>query len=108
MALTVQAEALLADIRSALSITWVDTETDKQLKGIIERGMARLNDIAGTEIDYAEEGAGKALLINYCVYARSHALDQFFTNYLTELAAFQLHEEVKRYLAEKDGDTGLP
>ena len=111
MTLAEQAAALLTDIRDALSITWEDTETDKQLKGIIERGMARLNDVAGTEIDYAAEGTGKALLINYCVYARSHALDQFFTNYLTELTAFQLHEEVKQYLAENvdgEGDASLP
>mgnify|MGYP000857345554 CR=1 FL=1 len=75
MVLEEQAAALLEDIRNALSITWADEDTDKQLKGIIARGIARLNGIAGTEVDYTAEDTGKALLINYCFYARNNALD---------------------------------
>ena len=111
MTLQEQAEALLDDIRNALSITWEDADTDKQIKGIIARGIARLNDIAGIEVDYIQEDSGKELLINYCFYARNNALDQFFTNYLMEISAFQLREEVKQHIAENadgEGSTIIP
>jgi len=107
MTLPEQAAALREDIRSALSITWADADTDRQLTGIIARGMAYLNDIAGSEQDYAAEGKAKELLIHYCLYARSGALDQFAVNYLGDLAYFQQCEEVRRF-AQEAGHTGLP
>ena len=100
---TEQATALLDDIRSALSITWNEDATNEQLKGIIARGIAYLNEIAGQEQDYAQEGKPKELLINYCLYARSNALDQFTENYTRDLTFFQLGEEVKRYGETSDG-----
>ncbi len=108
MTLQEQVEALLEDIRSALSITWDDAETDRQLRGILARGISYLNDIAGGETDFTQEGKGKELLIAYCLYARSNALDQFQTNYLPDLSYFQASEEVKRYLAEKNSIAGVP
>jgi len=102
-----QAAALLEGIRNALSITWVDAETDRQLTGIIARGIAYLNDLAGAQVDYLLEAKGRELLITYCLYARSNALDQFAQNYLSDLSAFQISEEVKQYLAEKNADTGV-
>lgn len=107
MTLQEQATALLVDIRNALSITWVDEDTNKQLTGIIARGISFLNGIAGGAVDYLLEDKGRELLITYCMYARANALDQFTANYLSDLNYFQIGEEVKRYLAEKNADSGL-
>lgn len=108
MKLEEQAAALLDEIRSALSITWQDDDTDLQLKGIIARGMSHLNDIAGEEQDYALPGKAQELLINYCLYARSGALDQFMVNYLSDMNYLQLREEVKRYIASQESNTSIP
>ena len=98
----IQEKAFLDGIRNALSITWEDTETDTQLTGIIARGMAYLNSIAGGDVDYMLEDKGRELLIAYCLYARANALDQFTANYQADLMYFQLGEEVKRYRENTD------
>ncbi len=102
-----QTEALLAGMRSALGITWDEEQTNTQLKGMIARGIAYLNEIAGSELDYQEECKGRELLITYCLYARSNALDQFAENYLQDLTGFQLSEEVRLHNASHEA-TALP
>ncbi len=108
MAGTDQAGALLPGVRSALSITWDEQATNDQLTGIIARGINYLDGIAGAPQDYAQEGKARELLLNYCLYARSGALDQFTVSYLGNLTYFQLSEEVSRYLAREESDTGVP
>ena len=87
------AQELLEGIRNALTITW----NDASLTGIIARGIAFLDEIAGVQLDYSVEGKARELLINYCQYARASALDQFAVNYSEDLTFFQIGEEVKRY-----------
>lgn len=92
-------EGLLEDVKNYLDITWDDEATEKKLTGIIERGMKYLNNIAGTELDYTEEDKSKELLMDYCRYVRSNALESFQTNYLHELLSLQIQQEVARYEA---------
>ena len=83
---------LLADVKNYLDITWDDADTDKKLAGIIARGMSYLSRAAGAALDYTEEDAPRALLMDYCRYARSGALDEFQANYLAELLALQIQQ----------------
>lgn len=92
-------EGLLEDVKNYLDITWDDEATEKKLTGIIERGMKYLNNIAGTELDYTEEDKSKELLMDYCRYVRSNALEEFQNNYLHELLSLQIRQEVARYEA---------
>lgn len=85
---------LLNAAKNYLDITWQDADTDTKLTGILERGIAYLNRIAGVEQDYTAEGDAKALLFDYARYVRSNALDEFLTNYLSELLALQMYAEV--------------
>lgn len=85
---------LLNAAKNYLDITWEDADTDTKLTGILERGIAYLNRIAGVEQDYTVEGDAKALLFDYARYVRSNALDEFLTNYLPELLALQMYAEV--------------
>ena len=89
---------LLEDVKNYLDITWTDASSDTKLTGIICRGMARLQDIAGVSLDFTVEDSPRALLFAYCFYARSNALDEFQTNYLHELLSLQQREEVKAYV----------
>jgi hypothetical protein len=93
-------EGLLEAVRNYLDITWEDPAGDEKLTGIIARGMKYINKVAGAELDYGVEDKPQELLLDYCRYARSSALDEFQTNYLHELLSLQIDQEVKDYVAE--------
>ena len=93
-------EELLAETRNYLDITWEDAEGEKKLKGILARGIRHIDRIAGSNMDYAEEGKPKELLLEYARYVRSNALDEFDRDYQQELLALQIDEEVARYGTE--------
>lgn len=84
-------DGLLAAAKTYLSITWTDAVTDANLTGILERGIVRLNQIAGAAQDYTIEGNARALLFDYAMYVRSGALSSFEDNYTSELLALQMN-----------------
>lgn len=93
-------EGLLEDVKDYLDITWSDPNTEKKLTGIIKRGMKYIDKTAGAIQDYTVEDKPKELLLDYCRYVRSNALEQFQTNYLHELLTLQMKQEVATYEAE--------
>ena len=90
---------LLEAARNYLDITWVDAAGDTKLTGIIERGMKYIDSLAGAAMDYSIEDKSRELLLDYCRYGRSNALNEFQTNYLHELLSLQISQEVKAYKA---------
>lgn len=95
-------DALLRAARNYLDITWADDAGDEKLSGIIARGMRYIDAVAGESLDYDAEDKPRELLLDYCRYVRSGALDEFQTNYLHELTALQISKEVARYDTEED------
>lgn len=89
---------LLEDVRNYLDLTWVDPLGDQKLTGIIARAMAYLNLKSGVELDYSIEDLPRALLLDYCLYARSNALDEWETNYMSMLLSLQMREDVRAYV----------
>ncbi|MCL6573156.1 MAG: hypothetical protein K6T88_15975 [Bacillus sp. (in: Bacteria)] len=87
-------EGLLESIKNYLQITWVDEKTDENLKGMINRGMARLQTIAGVPLDFAVEGMPKALLFDYVRYANSQALEMWEKNFASELMSLHIDSQV--------------
>jgi len=82
---------LLDAVKSYLNITWQDTATDTKLTGYINRGIARLQQIAGApSLDFVVEGQPRALLLDYCRYANSQALEVFEKNFEAELLDLNL------------------
>lgn len=94
-------ETLLDDVKNYLDITWEDEATDKKVSGIIERGKKYLNRVAGTELDYEIEDKPKELLLDYCRYVRSGALEEFQNNFLSELLSLQIQKECEAHAKEK-------
>ena len=90
-------DTLLSDVKNYLDITWEDVESDKKLAGIIKRGISVINDRCGAEFDYSKDEMPKELLINYVMYARANAVDEFLQHYATELLRLQLITEVEGY-----------
>ncbi|WP_143316870.1 hypothetical protein [Clostridium sp. HBUAS56017] len=89
-------KALLQDVKDYLHITWQDEKTDKNLNGIIKRGMARLSNVAGvSNLDFMVEDLPKSLLLDYCRYANSHALEMFEINFASELLSLHLDNQAR-------------
>lgn len=93
---------MLGAVRNYLDITYEDEETERKLAGIMERGKTYLNNVAGTELDYEEENGSRALLFDYCRYARNNALELFEENFKTELISLRIGVQVEDY-AEQQG-----
>lgn len=96
---------LLDEVKNYLDITWNDTQTDLKLTGIIERGKKYLNRAAGKELDFDANDKPKELLLDYCRYVRSNALEMFQQNYLNELLSLQIESEVDAYEAANPDTT---
>lgn len=93
-------EGLLEKVKNYLDITWTDEQTDAKLTGIAERGMRYIDGIAGSSMDYIAEDKPLELLLDYCRYVRSNALESFQKNYLHELISLQIEQEVAAYEVE--------
>ena len=92
-----KAEELLQDVRNYLDITYEDAEGDKKLIGIIARGLKHLDEIAGKEQDYQPEDQPRALLLDYCRYARNNVLELFEENFRSELIALRTGAQTDEY-----------
>ena len=90
-------EGMLNEVKSYLHITWQDAATDSNLTGMIDRGMARLQDIAGATLDFTAEDLPRSLLLDYCRYANSHALEVFEKNFGAELMSLHIKAQVAAY-----------
>ncbi|MGI6634185.1 MAG: hypothetical protein ACOX7B_03315 [Christensenellales bacterium] len=90
--MAVEALTLLDKVRNFLDITWEDSELDNKLVGIIGRGIAYIDRIAGRDQTYQDNTPAMGLLLNYCLYEQSNQLSEFQRNYLHELNALQLDE----------------
>ena len=93
-------EGLLEAVKNYLDITWVDAAGEEKLSDIITRGIKYIDKVAGIPQDYTVEDKPRELLFDYCMYARSKALNEFQQNYLHELLSLQISVEVSTYEAE--------
>ncbi len=95
-------DALLSDALNYLDITWDDIDTNRKVSGILARGMAFLDGVAGSPQDYTAEALPRALLFDYARYARENALSDFTDHYLTELNSLRIYNDAQA--AESEGD----
>ena len=99
--------SLLSDVKNYLDITWDDYETERKLRGIIRRGISYLDEKAGKNLEYLEGSKEKGLLLDYARYARESALDEFEHDYLHELLALQIGQQLKGGADDEQGTTNL-
>ena len=91
-------EGLLDDIKTYLDITWDDEQTNRRITGLIEDGMAYLDDKLGEAGDYLSPGYPRTLLKEYVRYARDAALDVFENNYQSLILAMQADRGVINFV----------
>lgn len=82
--------SILETVKNYLNIGWSDAVTDSNIEGYIARGKSRLNAIAGATLDYDVEGFPRQLLLDYCRYANSQALEMFEVNFQSELLSLNI------------------
>lgn len=75
---------LLIDVKNNLRITW--DEEDGDLKKLIKRSVAYLDNLTGAPLDYSEEDSPKELLLERCRYVYNNATDEFEPNFHRELS----------------------
>lgn len=98
---------LLAEVKAYLNITWEDEDTDAKLLGFITSSIARLDDIAGVQLDYLITPTsevdliyvsmcylGNELLKARVFYENEKALDDFEKNYQSEVTSLFLQGRV--------------
>ncbi len=95
--MSAQAQAIIADVKNHLQITWNDSATDQRIGNYIENGIAYLDDKRGAAADYTVSGYPRALLFEYVRYARDDALDVFETNYQSLILAMRQQRQVSEY-----------
>lgn len=98
-------DGLLKIVKNRLDITWSDTATDGKLTLMIENGIAELDFLSGASNDYMTAGKAQSLLFAYVMYDLANCLDDFKTNYRSEIIAFINQAKVNAYVASKAGES---
>lgn len=88
-------ETLLEDILNALDVTFEDEATRKKIRDIMQQGKARLEQLKGAPIDFAEEMTARTLLFSFCRYGRSNAIEQFEHDFACQITAYALEEAIE-------------
>lgn len=95
--------ALIDEVKDYLDITWEMSAGELlKLSGMIERGKEYLTGKIGT-CDFESETREKALLLDYCMYARAGRIVDFQQNYRSEIIALQMNRWRVRQNAENTG-----
>ena len=96
------AGAMLDHLKNYLDITYEDAQVDKKLSGIMERGKAYLDNVAGGELDYDDDNIPRQLLFDYCRYARNNVLEMFEENFKAELIALRIGVQTDDYAKQQE------
>lgn len=94
---------LFDEVKNYLDITWeMDAGEKQKLSGIIERGKEYLTGKIGT-CDFETDTREKALLLDYCMYAKAGRIPDFQNNYRSEIIALQINRWRAKQNAESTG-----
>lgn len=105
MAETTEKDPLLEGILNELDITFHDEEFEKKIARILKRGKAYISDKYGKEIDFEKDDMAMELLVSYCRYGRSNAIEQFKHDFASELTALALRGAMDSMTEESGGES---
>ncbi len=91
-------------ILNELDLLHADGDMRKKIVRMIESGKAYLADKFGAPIDYDTDKQALELLISYCRYARSNAIEQFPHDFLSEINALAIRGAIKTFGMEKTSE----
>jgi len=105
MAETTEKDPLLEGILNELDITFHDEEFEKKIARILKRGKVYISDKYGKEIDFEKDDMAMELLVSYCRYGRSNAIEQFKHDFASELTALALRGAMDNMTEESGGES---
>ncbi len=98
---------LLSDVKTYLNITWHDEAKEAQLKLFIKSSIAKLESIYGYSLSFVDidqnskyanaENLAYELLLPRVFYMNEKALDDFESNYTSELLKLYRYGQVRSH-----------
>ena len=76
---------ILEELKARLRITEDEEDSD-----LLKKGIAKINNIVGADINYEEDDEAREILLEYGRYAYNNAGEYFETNFSTELIRLQI------------------
>lgn len=95
-------EQILLKVQNELDITFEDERSKEKIAHTLERGDAYLKEKYGKAIDYEKDLIAFEMLIAYCRYARSGAIEQFKHDFLTDLTQLAIHGAMDKEKAHEE------
>ncbi|MBO0450758.1 phage head-tail connector protein [Candidatus Enterococcus murrayae] len=86
MKLDAISKELLDEVKDKLDITWDDN--DASVKSIIFRACTYLQSKVSQKLQFTQDSEEYSLLLERCRYDWNNALDEFETNYASEILSF--------------------
>ena len=93
---------LMELILNELDLIHADSDMKKKIMRMVESGKAYLDDKFGAPINYNMDKQALELLISYCRYARSNAIEQFSHDFLSEITALGLRGAMEIDTAQEE------
>ena len=88
---------LLVELKNHLQITWDDSATNKRLSTSIKNGKRFFNDLCEHEFTFEEGSTERELLMERCRYDWNNALDEFKTNFKSDLSKLIMDIAIMQY-----------
>jgi hypothetical protein len=79
---------MLSEVKLYLRITWDDD--DVMLTSLISRGRQKLEELAGAELNFENEGLARSLLLDFVRYAYNNATEYWEENFHFDILRLQL------------------
>lgn len=99
-------DPLLEGILNELDITFHDEAFERKIAAIMKRGKKYLSDKYGKDIDFEKDEIAMELLVSYCRYGRSNAIEQFKHDFASDLTALALRGAIYDPVKEESGANG--
>lgn len=93
-----QKVALIRKVKLKCYITDNSDETEERILDIVDDAIISLSHRLGiySSFDFSSPSQERSLFLNYCFYAWNDALDEFESNYLSDILQIRHKNEVKQ------------
>ena len=98
---------LIDQVKRKLDITWVDEDTDRRIKDIMDSVSPVLKHklgITDSDYDFSVAGLENMLFLALCLYEWNHSANEFDANYANDIAQCRAMREVAHYIEQGDAD----
>lgn len=100
-------DRLFSQVKRKLRVTWSDESTDATIRDdIMPNAEQELRSLLGIDDDafsFADPGAENMLFVAWCYYDWNDCVDDFESNYASQIARCREKWMVRQFAEEKEG-----